>query len=79
MPVVWILPVSHQLDLKGGYTAIHDFIFDFVVMVHDLEPSSDKKLAEELTAKVYDVIVSDRTLEKKIFGVRLLKFYLNYE
>jgi phage gp37-like protein len=74
MPVVWILPVSHQPELKGGHTAIHDFIFDFVVMVHDLESTSGKELAEELTARVYDVIVSDRTLEKKVFDVRALNF-----
>lgn len=29
MPVIWILPVSHQPELKGGHTAHHDFIFDF--------------------------------------------------
>jgi hypothetical protein len=79
MPVVWVLPVSHQPELKGGHTALHDFIFDFVVMVHDLDSTAGKELAEELTARVYDVIVSDRTLGKKVFDVRPLNFDPSYE
>jgi hypothetical protein len=39
--------------LKGGHTALHDFIFDFVVMVHDLESITEKQLAEEITARIY--------------------------
>jgi deoxyhypusine synthase len=79
MPVLWILPASHQPELKGGHTALHDFIFDFIVMVQDLESITEKELAEEITARIYDVIVSDRTLGKKVFDVRALNFDPSYE
>jgi hypothetical protein len=79
MPVLWVLPAPHQPELKGGHTALHDFIFAFVVMVYDLESNTGKELAEDLTARVYDVLVSDRTLGKKVFDVRPLNFDPSYE
>ncbi|WP_044639736.1 hypothetical protein [Risungbinella massiliensis] len=79
MPVVWILPSSHQPELRGGHTATHDFLFDFICMVHDLDSEIGRETAEDITAKVYDVISLDRTLNGKVFDVRPLNFDPSFE
>ncbi|SDY71895.1 hypothetical protein [Thermoactinomyces sp. DSM 45892] len=79
MPLLWVLPSPHQPDLKGGHMAIHDFTFTFVVMVYDTEPAIGKDRAEDLTAQVYDLISSNRTLNGKVFDVRPLHYDPSYE
>jgi hypothetical protein len=78
MPMLWVLPAPHQPELKGGKTALHDFIFDFVLMVHSDEPESGKDQAEDLTARVYDVISSMRSMQN-LFDVRPLSFDPSFE
>lgn len=79
MPIVWVLPAPHQPDLVSGHTAIHDFLFNFIVMVHDFDSENGKDTAEDLAAKVYDVIISDRTLGGKVYDVRPQSFDPSYE
>ncbi|MBD1373751.1 hypothetical protein IC620_15500 [Hazenella sp. IB182357] len=57
MPLLWVLPVPHQPDLRGGHTELHDFTFTFVTMAYSVNnPEDGKEQAEDLTAKVYDVL-----------------------
>jgi hypothetical protein len=79
MPVVWVLPAPHTPDLISGHTAIHDFLFNFIVMVYDMDNETGKDTAEDLSAKVYDVIVSDRSLGGKVYDVRPQSFDPSYE
>ncbi|SHF32714.1 Putative phage serine protease XkdF [Seinonella peptonophila] len=45
--------------VRGGHTAIHNFSFAFVVMVHDLNATQGKDSADDLAFLVYDVISTD--------------------
>lgn len=79
MPLVWVLPSSHQPELRGGHSAIHDFTFSFVVMVHDLDATQGKDTADDLASLVYDVISTDRTLNGTVYDVRPLNVDPSYE
>lgn len=79
MPLIWILPTPHQPELQGGHTAIHDFTFSFVVMVHELDAAQGKDVADDLASLVYDVISADRTLNGIVYDVRPLNVDPSYE
>jgi hypothetical protein len=79
MPLIWVLPTPHQPELRGGHTAIHDFTFSFVVMVHELDATQGKDIADDLASIVYDVISADRTLNGMVFDIRPLNVDPSYE
>lgn len=70
MPGLWILPNSHTPELLGGHTAQHDFNFSFVAMVYEYNAGEGAEQAEDLAARVYDVLISDRTLGRRVHDVR---------
>jgi len=60
---VWVIPVPHTPVHRGGHTAQHDFTFGFVAMVKNIKDAqTGKDEAEDLAARVYDLISADRTL-----------------
>lgn len=78
-PIVWIIPQPHTPDLRGGHTAIHDFTFDFIQMIESYEPDEGEEKADDLTARVYDVMVDDRTLGGLVYDIRPTSFDPSYQ
>lgn len=70
MPGLWVLPNTHVPNLLGGHTAQHDFNFSFVAMVYEYNAGEGAEQAEDLAARVYDVLISDRTLGRRVHDVR---------
>lgn len=71
-PTVWIIPAAHAVDLVSGHTAIHDFTFDFVSMLIDYDSDKGKDQVEDVSARVYDSLVKNRSQNDVIFDVRPL-------
>jgi hypothetical protein len=74
MPGLWVLPNAHVPNLLGGHTAQHDFNFSFVAMVYDYNAGEGAEQAEDLAARVYDVLIEDRTLGRRVHDVRPTSF-----
>lgn len=73
-PTVWIIPAAHAVDLVSGHTAIHDFTFDFISMLMDYDSATGKDRAEDVSARVYDALVKNRSSNSTIFDVRPLVY-----
>jgi len=71
-PTIWIMPVAHAVDLVSGHTAIHDFTFDFISMLLDYDSDKGKDRVEDVSARVYDTLVKNRSQNNVIFDVRPL-------
>lgn len=69
IPAVWVLPASHIPQTTGGNRVTHDFTFDFVALTRDNNPDKGIELAEDLAARVYDIITQDRTLNNVVYDV----------
>jgi hypothetical protein len=59
---VWIVPEAHIPDVSAARRAWHNFNFDFAAVVKDIDPEKGADRAEDLAAKIYDVIMADRSL-----------------
>lgn len=71
MPSLWVLPLPHVPEIRGGHTALHDFIFDFIVMTYSLDEQAGREQAEDLAATIYDVLNSmRRSSADSFFDVR---------
>lgn len=71
-PTIWIMPAAHAIDLVSGHTAIHDFTFDFISMLLDYDSDKGKERVEDVSARVYDTLVKDRSTNNVVFDVRPL-------
>lgn len=78
-PTIWIVPESYQPELRGGHTAQHDFTYDFVVLVKDMNPETGLQKAEDLAMTVYDTLSGDRTLGGLVSDVRPTRVDPAYE
>lgn len=74
LPAIWILPLPHKPDLKTGHSVVHDFTFSFISLVKEYKTEKGAERAEDLNARVYDVLIQDRTLNKTVFDVRPVEF-----
>ena len=78
--MIWVIPVAHVPVHRGGHTAQHDFTFGFVAMVKNIEDAqAGKDEAEDLAARVYDLIASDRTLGGVVGDVLANRFDPSYQ
>lgn len=71
-PTIWIMPAAHAVDLVSGHTAIHDFTFDFISMLLDYDSDKGKDRVEDVSARVYDALVKNRSTNNVVFDVRPL-------
>ena len=69
-PALWIVPESWQPELQGGVTVQHDISFTVVSLVKSSRPQEGLREAEDWIMKVYDVLVSDRSLGGLVSDVR---------
>lgn len=65
-PCLWIVPASHTPEVVGMNAEQHDFRFFFVTLVKDSDIDAGKETAEDLAARVYDLIMKDRELKKTV-------------
>jgi hypothetical protein len=79
LPQVWIIPQSHTPTVLTGNTYEHDFTFIFAALVRDSIPESGKEAAEELAAKIFDVLLQDKTLNNTVYDVVPLEVSPSYE
>lgn len=68
-PAVWILPAPHTPEMSGGNRVIHNFTFDFAVLTKNLDAEKGREDAEDLAARVYDVMTKDRSLNGLVIDV----------
>lgn len=79
VPAIWIVPNSYTPELRGGHTANHDIPFDLVVFVKSMNPQEGLKQAQDLAMTVYDVMISDRSLNGLVSDVRPTRVDPAYE
>lgn len=72
-PSIWIVPNPYQPNLRGGHTVEHEIPFDFVALVKSHNTQEGLQKAQELALTVYDILLSDRTLEGIVSDVRPLR------
>lgn len=78
-PAIWIIPNSYQPDLQGGHRVQHDIPFDFVVLIKSNNPEEGLSKAQELSFKIYDTLMKDRTLDNLVSDVRPTRVDPAYE
>lgn len=59
-PSLWILPASYIPEITGGTRIIHNFTYDIVALVNSNDPERGCELAEDIAARAFGIIVSDR-------------------
>lgn len=68
-PAVWVVPSPYIPEKRGGHKTDHDFSYDFVAMVQSETPEEGLDESQELAAKVYDLMMDDRTLNGTVMDV----------
>lgn len=62
-PQCWILPAPEAINNNTFRGQEHLPRFDIVVVIEDSDPANGQWVADELGCKIYDSIMSDRTLK----------------
>jgi len=78
-PAIWIVPNAYDPQHTGGHTADHNIPFDFVGFVKNTDPEKGLKDAQDLALDIYDVLVSDRTLNGNVNDFRPTRVDPAYE
>lgn len=79
LPSVWVIPASHVPQQEGSHRMMHDFTFDFVALVRSNDPDKGFEAAEDLAARIYDIITEDRSLRGNVFDVIPLRIDPSFE
>lgn len=69
LPIIWIIPSPHTPQITGVRSEMHDFSFYFVALTKNADIESGKEQAEDITAKIYDLFMSDRTLNGTVHDI----------
>lgn len=69
-PSLWIIPSSYEPEIMSGSKVQHDILYDFVAMVKDNDPEKGKKKAQELSLKMYDVLVNNSSYNDTVAQIR---------
>ena len=68
-PIIWVIPNSHVPDVSAHSRAWHNFNFDFLAVTKHVEPEKAADQAEDLAARIYDVIIADRHLDGLVHDI----------
>jgi hypothetical protein len=68
-PTIWIIPAAHAINPTSGGVAIHDFTFDFVSMLMDYDSAQGKDRVEEVSSRVYDALMKNRSRNDEVFDI----------
>jgi hypothetical protein len=61
-PIAWVIPDTHVPDVSAHSRAWHNFNFDIIGVIKNIDPELGADQAEDLAARIYDVIMADRKL-----------------
>jgi hypothetical protein len=71
---VWIIPQPHEIQIINGHATIHDFTFEFTSMLIDYDSNTGKDRVEDVSARVYDALLKNRSTNDVIFDTRPLVY-----
>jgi hypothetical protein len=73
-PTLWIFPGADTIEPSGGQASIHTFEIIIVGVVGGLEPREGFAAASNLTARAYDVLLTDRSWRGSVNEARPVRF-----
>ena len=79
VPAVWVVPAPHDPQTISGHTVDHGFRFDFAALVESYDPADGINDAEDLKARLYDLISDDRNLDGEVYDVAPVRYDPTYQ